>query len=226
MNIFPNNTVAKYTTQLHNNIELDGDWEVALAEIQYPHKFINVKGEWFRIFYNGRWTPKVYLKDGYYPTVESLMTELQTVVEDEASDREITLIFEDAMPRVGRIRMATDPGPYLATSTLLTQLYLKTRTSIGNETRMLFVYCDILEHVPVGDELAPLLRSVVVRGKHGDRIGERFVNPMYLPIQKKTFGSIEINIMTGTGEPAPFIDGRSTVVLHFRRSNNPYLLQK
>jgi len=55
------------------------------------------------------------------------------------------------------------------------------------------VYCDILEHVQVGDGLAPLLRSVVVRGKHGDQIGERFVNPMYLPIQKKSFDRIEIN---------------------------------
>ena len=226
MNIFSNNTVAKYKTRLPNNIELDGVWEVALTEIQYPHKFINVKGEWFRIFYNGRWTPKVYIKDNYYPSVESLMTEFKTVVEDEASDREITLSFEDAMPKVGRTRIATDPGPYLATSRLLTNLYLETQTSIGNETRMLFVYCDILEHVPVGDGLAPLLRSVVVRGKHGDRIGERFVNPMYLPIQKKSFDTIEINIMTDTGDPAPFIDGRSTVILHFRRSNSPYFLPK
>ncbi len=155
------------------------------------------------------------------------MIELQTEVEDEASERGISCLkFEDAMPRVGRVRMATDPGPYLATSRLLTYLYLKAQTSIGNETKMLFVCCDILEHVPVGDTMAPLLRSVVVQGKHGDRIGERFVNPMYLPIQKKKFGSIEINIMTDKGDPVPFIDGRSTVLLHFRRSNNPYFLQK
>ena len=71
MKIYPDNTVAKYTTQLPNNIELDGDWEVALTEIQYPHKFYNVKGEWFRIFNNFKWGRKVYIKDDYYPTVES-----------------------------------------------------------------------------------------------------------------------------------------------------------
>ena len=35
MKIYPNNTVAKYTTQLPTNIELDGEWEVALTEIMY-----------------------------------------------------------------------------------------------------------------------------------------------------------------------------------------------
>ena len=227
MKIYPDNTVAKYTTQLPNNKELDGDWEVALTEIQYPHKFYNVKGEWFRIFNNFKWGRKVYIKDDYYPTVESLLEEFKTEAEDEATEMRIdSFIFEDAMPRAGRVRMATDPGPYVVASRLLMNLYAKTRLSIGSETRMLFVYCDILEHVPVGDGLAPLLRAVVVRGKHGDRIGERFVDPMYLPIQKKKFGSIEINIMTDTGTPVPFIDGRSMVLLHFRRSNNPYFLQK
>ena len=74
--------------------------------------------------------------------------------------------------------------------------------------------------------MAPLLRPVVVRGKPGDQISEKYINSMYLPVQKKSFDSIEINIMTDTGSPVPFIDGRSMVLLHFRRSNNPYFLQK
>jgi len=45
MKIYPDNTVAKYTTQLATNIELDGEWEVALTEIQYSHNFHNIKGE-------------------------------------------------------------------------------------------------------------------------------------------------------------------------------------
>ena len=80
--------------------------------------------------------------------------------------------------------------------------------------------------MPVGDTLAPLLRPVVVRGKPGDQISEKYINSMYLPVQKKSFDSIEINIMTDTGDPAPFVDGPSTVTLHFRRASNPYFLSK
>ena len=97
---------------------------------------------------------------------------------------------------------------------------------IDGNLNSLYVYCDILEHVPVGDTLAPLLRPVVVRGKPGDQISEKYINSMYLPVQKKSFDSIEINIMTDTGDPAPFVDGPSTVTLHFRRASNPYFLSK
>jgi hypothetical protein len=43
MKYYPDNTMAKYTTTLSNRIELDGDWEVGLAEIIYPCSWYNVK---------------------------------------------------------------------------------------------------------------------------------------------------------------------------------------
>ena len=39
---YPNNTVARYTTKLANKIELEGDWEVGLAEISMPSTVDNV----------------------------------------------------------------------------------------------------------------------------------------------------------------------------------------
>ena len=44
MKIYPNNTVAKYITKLASNIELDGEWEVALTEIMYTIKWANISG--------------------------------------------------------------------------------------------------------------------------------------------------------------------------------------
>jgi len=226
MNVYPDNTVAKYTTQLPTNIELDGEWEVALMEIQYSHKFYNIKGEWFRIFHNFKWGRTVYIKDGYYPTVESLMEEVKLEVEDEAAEMGVGINFPYAMPFPGRIRSGSEVGPYLRTSALIEELHAGLKTSIDSLTSLMFVYCDVVEHIPVGDTMAPLLRTVLVRGNHGDQIGESFVNPIYLPVQKKSFGSIEVNIMTDTGDPVPFIDGRSTVTLHFRRANSPYFMSK
>ena len=166
------------------------------------------------------------IPDGYFPTAESLVTQVKGSYEMEAWRVGIVTFHTEYAFRFDNWSK-DELGPYVTTS--LPELWFTKNYKAAlpkPKVDSLFVYCDILEHVPVGDGLAPLLRAVVVRGKHGDRIGERFVDPMYLPIQKKKFGSIEINIMTDTGSPVPFIDWRSMVLLHFRRSNNPYFLQK
>ena len=91
---------------------------------------------------------------------------------------------------------------------------------------MMFVYCDVIEHVIVGDAKVPLLRMFgMEKKKNSTEIVHRtFQLQLYVPVQKKHFDSIEINIMTDTGEPMPFAFGKSVVLLHFRRSSNPYFL--
>ena len=42
MDVFANNTTAKFVTKLPDVLELDGEWEVALSEIHYPHAWFNV----------------------------------------------------------------------------------------------------------------------------------------------------------------------------------------
>ena len=42
LNVYPDNTVAKYTTKLANAINLDGQYEVGLSEIIYPTDYYNI----------------------------------------------------------------------------------------------------------------------------------------------------------------------------------------
>jgi len=51
MNYYSNNTLTTYTTKLPQPLELEGSWEVVLAEIQYPHTWYNVKGReaWLKV---------------------------------------------------------------------------------------------------------------------------------------------------------------------------------
>ena len=42
MDYYPENTVARFTTKLPNNIDLDGEWEVGLSEISVPSHVHNV----------------------------------------------------------------------------------------------------------------------------------------------------------------------------------------
>jgi len=87
-----------------------------------------------------------------------------------------------------------------------------------------YVYCDILEYVPVADTKAPLLRIVdKPRRSHGNV--HQVLNPtLYVPLQKNNFDTLEINnnIMTDSGVSVLFLVGKSFVVLEFRRVVHPY----
>ena len=87
-----------------------------------------------------------------------------------------------------------------------------------------YVYCDIVESIPVGDTLAPLLRVVETKKHHGGVINDIFNPPRYLPVQKKNFGTIEIDIRTDFGDKVPFESGKVVCTLHFRRSTSHYFL--
>lgn len=89
----------------------------------------------------------------------------------------------------------------------------------------MYIYCNLLEHIPVGDTKAPLLRIVRVTGKSGEDVHTIYEKPLYVPLQQKNFDSIEIDIRSDTGKPVPFEYGKAIVTLHFRRCKIPYLLQ-
>jgi len=42
MEYYPNNTLTKYTTKLHNEISLQGEWEVGLSEMIFPRNWFNI----------------------------------------------------------------------------------------------------------------------------------------------------------------------------------------
>ena len=72
---------------------------------------------------------------------------------------------------------------------------------------------------------APLLRVVEACGEYGDTIHKTYERPLYIPLQKKHFDSLEIDIRSDNGLPVPFEYGKSLVTLHFRSSKSPYFLQ-
>jgi len=82
----PNNTAATFTTALPNAIELNGEWEAALAEITYPRTFCNVADdecyvevwEWAEGF-------MLTLPKGYYASVTEVISALtkQTGYDDK-----------------------------------------------------------------------------------------------------------------------------------------------
>ena len=79
----------------------------------------------------------------------------------------------------------------------------------------------MLECVPVGDTVAPLLRIVQVNGVQGEMTHLQYDQPRYAPLQKKKFDTIEIDIRDDAGEKISFDSGKLIVTLHFRKEKRP-----
>ena len=56
-----------------------------------------------------------------------------------------------------------------------------------------------------------LLRVVETCGEHGDTIPKTYERLLYIPLQKKHFDSMEIDIRSDNGQPVPFEYGKSLV---------------
>ena len=240
---YPQNTLAEYITQLPRPIQLDGEWEVALVEIQYPRTWNNVRDD--------RSQPWLYIRPasgkpwnaekvpyGFYTDVDALTTNINQAIAkqgQEARDN-IKLSFDHLSGKV-TVEIKSDAelafGSDIATVlgfdmvvdgtvdiTLIKKTTISPRVADVNAgIYSLFVYTDIIQAQLVGDTEVCLIRLVPVEGKHGDMVTRTFRNSQYLPISKKQFSTIEVNIKTDTGEKVPFESGKVITTLHFRRSS-------
>jgi len=197
MDYYPQNTVAQCTTKLNGQIELDGEWEVGLTEISFPFDVDNVlERECYFVVNNPEYVDSslnITLAAGYYGTFEELSTGLH--------DAQVLRIAHVTSIHRVPVRFSFDTERNRVKMTVL-------------------VYCDLVEHVPVGDTKAPLLRIVNRMSERG--VHETFNPPLYIPLQKRCFDTVEINLMTDTGLPIPFRFGKSFVVLEFRRAAYKY----
>ena len=77
MEMHPDNTLTHYVTHLPQRIDLTGEWECGLAEVQYPHTWYNVTENDAWLFLNPVDAPHTYrrtqLSCGYYDDPLTLM---------------------------------------------------------------------------------------------------------------------------------------------------------
>jgi hypothetical protein len=250
MQFYPDNTVAKYRTQLLQDITLEGEWEVGLYEFTYQRTWYNVdRGDTkIRVEHTtdegilvSEW---INLREGYYSDIDELINAINKKLHELGEQ-----LPQFRLEKLGRrLKIYIRPGMHLIFSESMRNLlgikpgdltripktnkshhdeYVVTPSNtydVDRNCSSLYLYCDIVDQVIVGDTKAPLLRSIDVTGQHGSTVRERFEKPMYVPVQKKHFESIEIDIRTDTGAVVPFQNGKSSVTLHFRKSRDLYFL--
>ena len=85
-------------------------------------------------------------------------------------------------------------------------------------------YTDIIKSQYHGDVVVPVLRTVTVKGKHGSYVSKNFERPHYVPLNKKMFDTISINIRDEAGDLIAFKHGKVIITLHFRHSKTQYFI--
>ena len=230
---FPNNTLTEYRVGLPQTVSLTGDWEVALTEIHYPHSWNNVQGNFENRFYlrnqelDDMWEPLI-VPQGHYSSVAGVITKINEVVSANNRFKDEVQLSLDTLNRKVTVHLRNKVEVYFSDigqmlGFLPKEVISKTSTAereadLDHGFHNLYVYCDIIQPQYVGDALVPLLRILPVEGKDGERISRSFIRPQYLPVSRKQFESIEVNIKRDTGETVPFEFGRVLLTLHFRQS--------
>lgn len=230
---FPNNTVAEYVTKLPNYIELTDHWQVALMEVHYPHTFNNINGETFKFTLDPENTMPVVeasIRPGYYPNIKSLVSTINSII---GNKNKIKLSYDRTTRKVkidvknGAQLWLTEPFASILGFPHATHITKVIESSYAADINIakssLYIYCDIVEPQIVGDTTAPLLRIVQAEGQEGVMITKSFQNPLYVPVGKRSFDSLEISIRDDTGMKVPFCSGRSICTLHFKRSESSYI---
>ena len=229
MDVFPNNLVTHYFTKLPHPIDLEGQWEVGLVSMSYPHNHYNIRRDEASIVCVKNTLPySFFLRSGYYHSLKALevaiegMTKMATLkffhLEIDDITRKTTIIVErkDTEVILGKV-LARILG-FGEQVTFTHGIYLSPmQVDLNRGFNYIFVYSDIVESSVVGNTSAPLLRIFPISGKSGDLITKEVQNIHYKPVQKSQFDTIEILLKNENGENIPFEGGKSVVTLHFRK---------
>ena len=165
---------------------------------------------------------------GHYASIEAILPKMKELVDKEKRVNDDVRFSYDTLSRKVTVHLQNnaelffgDVGYVLGFSPkeVISQTSIAEREAdLDHGFHDLYVYCDIIQPQYVGDALVPLLRIVLVEGKDGQRISKSFLRPQYVPVSRKQFESIEVNIKRDTGETVPFEFGRVMLTLHFRQS--------
>ena len=101
MQYFPDNKTFNFVTKLSRTLQLDGEWEVGLAEIDYPHTWYNIcegnssveiyaPDKWFQVFNT--------VQPGYYEKVQDVIDALFKAGLANLTD--VVVTYDDTSKRV------------------------------------------------------------------------------------------------------------------------------
>lgn len=232
---FPGNKTSNFSTKLPKPITLEGEWMVGIVEFQYPSTMFSVQ-EHENIMYiskktiiNNEETTLIYknhIPATNYDNIQNILIALNSKEKVSFRQDTVSKFVSVAVKDSSIISLSLSPN-------LSFQLGFEPDTNLVNHNigkrpanlhlglpSQLFVYCDIIEPQIVGDVMTPLLRIIPLdpaKYIYGSNKMHIFTPPHYLPVMRREFDVIEIDIRTTTGNAVPFQYGTSCVKLHFKK---------
>ena len=245
--LFPDNTLSSFTNFLPDQVNLEGQWEVAISEIS-SSMYQNVSDGPF-LFYDAiysKTTTAYYLEPELYSSVPDIVKAMNLFIQERNKHNE-SCIFAEVFRRTQKIELSliSDDSSLVIFSTDLGNIFggdvgddkgILMRGKGPHEPKFaydivrihsLMIYTDIVEYNIIGDTKAPLLLCFpfISKMKSGDVIttGEymnyqSFSNLQFRRLLKNSFHSIHIDLRDTSGEKIPFVsNGITRLVLMFRK---------
>ena len=233
--LFPNNTLSSFTNFLPEQLNLEGQCEVAISEISYPSMCQNITEGKFKFFDEklSKSTSTYNLEPGLYNSITDIVEALNKLIQEKNNHNE-TCITVKVSRRTQKvvIMLANDTSGLAFCNTDLDHVF---GNNVGNEFRVLMkrrgphepefaydivrihsllIYSDLVEYNIVGDTKPPLLRCFPFISKlnGGDIITtgqymnyQTFSNLQFRPLLKNFFHSIHIDLRDTSGEKIHFV---------------------
>ena len=220
--LFPNNTPSSFTNFLPEQVNLEGQWKVAISEISYPSMYPNITDGKFNFFDEKRSksTSTYSLEPGLFTFITDIVEAMNTLIQERHNHREICITVKVSRRTQKVVNMLANDSSGLAFCE--TDLGHVFGNNVGNEfdvlmkkrsphepefaydivrIHSLMIYSDLVEYNLVGDTKAPLLRCFpfISKLKGGDIITtglymnyQTFSNLQFRPLLKNFFHSIHI----------------------------------
>ena len=78
MEYFPDNKTSNFVTKLSRTLQFNGEWEVGLAEIDYPHTWHNI--------HEGKNSVEIYARDNLYLVFKTVEFSIQPGYYEKVQD--------------------------------------------------------------------------------------------------------------------------------------------
>ena len=233
--LFPDNTLSSFTNFLPEQLNLEGQWEVAISEISYPSMYQNITEGYFKFFDEklSKATSTYNLEPGLYISITDIVEAMNTLSQERNNHNEtcITVKVSRRSQKVVII-LANDTSGLAFGSTDLGHIF---GNNVGNQfgvlmkgkgphqpqfaydivrIHSLMTYSDLVEYIIVGDTKAPLLRCFpfISKLKGGDIMTtgqymnyQTFSNLQFRPLLKNSFHNIHFDLRDTFGEKIPFV---------------------
>ena len=177
--LFPDNTISSFTNFLPEQLNLNGQWEIAVSEVSYPSMYQNVTEGKFMFFDKklSKSSDFYYLEPGLYPSITDIVEAMNILIQGRHNHSEKCIkVRVSRKTQKVEIHLANEASGLAFFSTDLGHIF---GSNVGIEfgvmlrgkgphkpefaydivrIHSLLIYTDLIEYNIVGDTKAPFLR--------------------------------------------------------------------